>query len=121
MTGLRTCACSDHRWPGWSATCSRWTRGDCACCPHETTSREGGAHRAAPTGGRFPGLVGLYLFADFRTGKLWSLDEESPGRWRQVELLDTPLQVSSFGEDEDGELYVTSFHDNRVHRVTLGR
>ena len=71
-------------------------------------------------GSQYPELAGLYLFGDFCTGKLWSLDEPTPGDWRMVELLDTPLQISSFGEDEAGELYVTSFHDNRVHRVTLG-
>ena len=70
-------------------------------------------------GSQYSQLVGLYLFGDFCTGKLWSLDEPTPGAWRMVELLDTPLQISSFGEDEAGEVYLATFHDNRVHRVTV--
>jgi hypothetical protein len=41
-----------------------------------------------------------------------------PGEWRIVELLRSPLRISSFGEDEAGELYAASLHDNRVYRIT---
>ncbi|MCZ7625465.1 MAG: hypothetical protein M5R38_06200 [Candidatus Methylomirabilis sp.] len=45
--------------------------------------------------------VGSYLFGDFCSGELLLL---SGGV--QTVLLDTPLLISSFGEDEAGELYV---------------
>jgi glucose/arabinose dehydrogenase len=69
-------------------------------------------------GAQFPKLAGLYLFADFGTGRIWSLDEPTPGEWRMVELLRSGHQVSSFGEDEGGELYLADFDDNRIYRVT---
>jgi glucose/arabinose dehydrogenase len=69
-------------------------------------------------GSESPRLVGLYLFGDFGSGRIWSLDEPTPGGWRMVELLRSPLRISSFGEDEAGELYAASFHDNRVYRIT---
>ena len=69
-------------------------------------------------GSGFPQLAGLYLFADFCSGRFWSLDEPSAGDWRMLELTRSPLRITSFGEDESGELYVTSFHDNRVYRIT---
>ncbi|MCC6177537.1 MAG: PQQ-dependent sugar dehydrogenase [Chloroflexi bacterium] len=68
-------------------------------------------------GQHFPALVGRYLFGDFCSGRLWIVDRPEPGAWRLTELPKTPLQISSFGEDESGELYVTSFHDNRVYRI----
>src|SRR3990172_7052852 len=56
-------------------------------------------------GTRIRDLVGRYLFSDYCTGRLWSL-RESGGRWVMEELLATGLSVSSFGEDQAGELYV---------------
>ncbi len=59
-------------------------------------------------GERFPGLWGTYLFADFATARIWSLQEDSRGVWHRSELFasDEGLLFSSFGEDEDGELYL---------------
>ena len=68
-------------------------------------------------GSRSPRLAGLYLFGDFGSGRIWSLDEPTPGGWRMVELLRSPLRISTFGEDEAGELYAASLHDNRIYRV----
>lgn len=48
---------------------------------------------------------GLYLFADYCTGAVWSLDPDN-GYSRSTEF--TPgFGITSFGEDQDGELYFT--------------
>ncbi|MFN8633681.1 MAG: PQQ-dependent sugar dehydrogenase [Chloroflexota bacterium] len=60
-------------------------------------------------GPSFPTLQGLYFFGDFCTGKVWSLDRPDGGSWRMTEQLQQPIQISSFGEDEAGDLYVTTF------------
>ena len=60
-------------------------------------------------GTQVPSLVGKYLFSDFGSGHLWALSETSDGQWRHEELLATGLNVSSFGEDENGELYVVDY------------
>jgi glucose/arabinose dehydrogenase len=59
-------------------------------------------------GKKVKGLDGVYLYADFVTGNIWGL------RWdgKKVashKLLGTNQEISSFGEDKDGEVYFTSF------------
>jgi len=66
-------------------------------------------------GTRIRDLVGRYLFSDYCTGRLWSL-RESGGRWVMEELRATGLTVSSFGEDQAGELYVVD-HRGTVYQI----
>jgi len=44
---------------------------------------------------------GAYVFADFCTGEIFLLQGK-----RQSLLMDTAMSISSFGEDESGEIYV---------------
>jgi uncharacterized protein (TIGR03437 family) len=67
-----------------------------------------------------PSLVGKYLFADFGSGRFWALSELSGGQWRNEELLRTGLNVSSFGEDENGEVYVVDYGGNIRQIVSDG-
>jgi glucose/arabinose dehydrogenase len=60
-------------------------------------------------GGRYPDLRGRYLFADFCSGMIWSLSQ-SGGQWQATMELDTDLQVTSFGTDADGEMYVVDLN-----------
>lgn len=53
-------------------------------------------------GAELPGLRGVYLYGDFCSGKIWGI---RPGESPQL-LLDTGANISSFGEDAAGELYV---------------
>jgi hypothetical protein len=64
-----------------------------------------------------PALSGAYLFADYCCGRFWSLHRDGAGKWIQSELTNTGVQVSSFAEDEAGELYVTGHGDGRLYRV----
>jgi glucose/arabinose dehydrogenase len=72
-------------------------------------------------GSAYPTLQGLYFFGDFCTGKVWSLDAQDDGTWRMTPQLQDAIQISSFGEDEAGELYVTTFtgevNAQRVYRI----
>lgn len=56
-------------------------------------------------GQEFPGLTGWYLFADFVSGRAWALNTETGS----VEPLAEVPNPSSFGEDAEGEVYVTSY------------
>jgi glucose/arabinose dehydrogenase len=69
-------------------------------------------------GSAYPKLAGLYLFGDYGSGRIWSLDEPSPGEWRMVELGRSSGSLSTFGEDEAGELYLANMSEGRVYRVT---
>jgi glucose/arabinose dehydrogenase len=53
-------------------------------------------------------LEGAYIFADFASGKIWTA-RDNEGVWTSELLEDTEFAVSSFGEDESGELYLTDF------------
>lgn len=56
-------------------------------------------------GSQFPALVGVYLYGDYCSGRIWGLARDGDG-WRNALLLENRLNISSFGEDEAGELYV---------------
>jgi glucose/arabinose dehydrogenase len=57
-------------------------------------------------GQMFPMLNGVYFYADYCSGALWAAIADADGVWRSTKVLDTGLTVSSFGEDEAGELYI---------------
>lgn len=54
-------------------------------------------------------LVGTYLFSDFGSGTVWGLTENPPGTWTRAQLLSTGKNISSFGRDEAGELYLLDY------------
>lgn len=68
-------------------------------------------------GTRWRGLAGWYLYGDYCGGQIWGLRESAPGRWTNTLLLNTDLRIGSFGEGEDGELYVVH-HGGAVYRIT---
>ena len=66
--------------------------------------------RCSVTGGyvyrgeKIPALQGIYIFADFCSGEIWGFNDG------ETQLLRaTDLQISSFGEDRNGELYVVGY------------
>ena len=69
-------------------------------------------------GARFPKLVGAYFFGDYCNGRIFAVDARRAlrGEVSERRLLDTGLLLSSFGEDEAGELYVIG-HGGTVHRL----
>jgi glucose/arabinose dehydrogenase len=58
-------------------------------------------------GQRVPSMYGFYVFGDYCSGKIRTLINFR-GRWTMSTLVDTSLLISSFGEDEAGELYVVN-------------
>ena len=68
-------------------------------------------------GSEYPGLVGAYLFSDFCSGRIWSLVAQ--GKPYQIPRLlrDTSLNVSSFGQAENGALYLTDLTGGGVWKV----
>jgi uncharacterized repeat protein (TIGR01451 family) len=65
-------------------------------------------------------LVGRYFYADYVEGKIWSLYKtgSNPDTWSAGELeLNTGLNISAFGEDESGELYVLDHTGGTIRRL----
>jgi hypothetical protein len=56
-------------------------------------------------GSKNPDLYGLYLYGDYCSGRIWGAQEDGLGGWSSRVLLDTNFSISSFGEDESGEIY----------------
>ena len=64
-----------------------------------------------------PALQGIYLFADYCSGKLWGLGRDATGAWMTSEPIETGTGVSSFGRGEDGDLYLTDINSGTVYRI----
>jgi len=62
--------------------------------------------------------LGTYVFGDFCTGELFALRAAASGA-PVTRLLDTELSISSFGEDEEGEIYVVALGGS-VFRIVPG-
>jgi len=60
-------------------------------------------------GPAIPRLSGTYLFSDFESGTIWGLTENSTGQWTRSQLIAGGRNISSFGRDEAGELYVLDY------------
>ena len=58
-------------------------------------------------------LVGVYVYGDFDTGRIWGLREKDGKTVVNGELIEWKpqgkLAISAFGEDPEGELYIVSF------------
>jgi glucose/arabinose dehydrogenase len=63
-------------------------------------------------GKNIPDLAGAYLYADYVSGKLWALwydaDKKVVTANREIPLPKS-IPIMSFGEDEKGELYFTTY------------
>lgn len=57
--------------------------------------------------GSMPEWNGIYLYGDYCSGKVWGLIL-SNGQWQSQVLFEAGVTITSFGEDETGELYLTS-------------
>jgi glucose/arabinose dehydrogenase len=68
-------------------------------------------------GSRLPGLRGMYIFGDFGSGRIWSLQETSPNVFTRTLRASSGLSISSFGQDQNGEIYVVDI-SGKVFSVT---
>lgn len=65
-------------------------------------------------------LKGIYVYADYGTGRTWGLDYDyKTGKVKSIELLGhfPRATISSFGEDAEGELYACGHRVNTIYRV----
>ena len=60
-------------------------------------------------GDAIPDLQAAYVFGDYCSGRIWTAYRDRTMQWQTSEFLQTGLPISSFGEDEAGELYVIDY------------
>jgi uncharacterized repeat protein (TIGR03806 family) len=51
-------------------------------------------------------LVGVYVYGDWSTGRVWGIKHDGTKTVWHHELVDTPFNITGFGTDHSGELYV---------------
>ena len=59
---------------------------------------------------------GVYLYGDYCTGFIWGLIRSNDG-WQKQQLFDVDVTVTSFGQDETGEIYLLSDNGN-IYKLT---
>jgi glucose/arabinose dehydrogenase len=67
-------------------------------------------------GVEYPGLQGIYFAGDYCSGWIWGL-QKTGSSWKNSQLLDTGFRISSFGEDETGELYIADRSSGIIYQV----
>lgn len=81
-----------------------------------------GSGRCSITGGyvyrgsTYPALDGIYFIADYCSGSVWGIQSDAAAWAASSELVNGGFGLSSFGEDESGELYVTRL-DGTIFQV----
>jgi glucose/arabinose dehydrogenase len=73
-------------------------------------------------GSAYPVLAGGYVFGDFCSGRMWMISPLASAPVTPTLVRDAgvapQLSISSFGEDEAGELYVCDHGGGAIYRIT---
>ena len=65
-----------------------------------------------------PSLNGVYFYGDYCSGKLLGLVHNSNNTWTSRLIIDTPYNISSFGQDEQGGLYLADRVSGRIIQIS---
>jgi glucose/arabinose dehydrogenase len=66
-------------------------------------------------GANVPELVGAYVYADYVSGRIWSLRYDGVNPPQNSLIIDTSRNIASFGVDQNNELYICAF-DGKIYR-----
>ncbi len=67
-------------------------------------------------GSAFASLVGRYIFGDFISGRIFSIESATQPTLTLTDGFSSGLNISSFGEGNDGELYVVNY-GGQLYRI----
>jgi hypothetical protein len=67
-------------------------------------------------GAAIPALQGVYLYGDYCSGRIWGLrlSGSTVENWL---LIETGITISTFGEDEAGNVYVADHLKGNIYRI----
>lgn len=68
-------------------------------------------------GNDIQGLEGDYIFGDYVEGRIWALVYAGNNEYDRYQLADTSHFISSFGQGNDGELYVVDYSGGGLYRL----
>lgn len=69
--------------------------------------------------GAMPAWNGIYLYGDYCSGKIWGLIN-SNGQWQSQVMFEAGVTITTFGQDDSGEIYFAS-DDGSVYHLTPSR
>jgi glucose/arabinose dehydrogenase len=69
-------------------------------------------------GAAFPSLQGIYLFGDYCSGRIWGM-RQTGAAWDNAPLLAPALNISTFGKDEAGNVYVANHANGDLWRIVV--
>lgn len=61
-------------------------------------------------------LAGRYVYGDFCSGRIWAAQKNGSGQWLSAQLTGPTLGISTFGEDDAGELYVADYGAGDIYK-----
>jgi glucose/arabinose dehydrogenase len=74
-------------------------------------------------GKAFKALWGTHVLGDYCSGRVWTIARAQKGQGADgfiaARALDTRLQISSFGEDEDGELWLVDHIGGSIRQIVV--
>jgi len=68
-------------------------------------------------GTALPKLNGLYIYGDNCSGNIWGLQKDSSGKWQNRLMFQSGLAISSFGQDQAGELYLLDLNGGGIYQL----
>jgi len=68
-------------------------------------------------GSLLPEFYGVYLVADYCTSYIWGLIHDANGNWQSQLLWQIPGNISSFGQDAAGELYMLEHRTGSIFKL----
>jgi glucose/arabinose dehydrogenase len=68
-------------------------------------------------GSKFPALDGKYFYADYCTGEVF-YSQQTSGVWNSVAAADASFHISTFGQDNKGEVYLADYDSGTVYQIT---
>lgn len=116
----------NYGWNVWEGTNCSQSQSECNL-PHlvaPVLTYPHGTSECAVTGGyvyrgqKYPSLQGTYFYGDYCSGRLWSEKVPLASGNPPKQTLQTFYHISSFGESEDGELYLVDL-DGAIAQITL--
>jgi glucose/arabinose dehydrogenase len=66
-------------------------------------------------GNSYPSMQGIYIYGDFCKGNIWGAINN--GGWETSLLTIAPFMISTFGEDETGEVYVADYGNGKIYQI----
>lgn len=59
-------------------------------------------------------LIGKYIYGDYCSGKVWAFD---PANKKNILLLNSQFAISSFGQDQAGEIYILDHQNGSITKL----